>query len=88
PGTAPSGICARLTLTLNVIHHAAVVLFLVAGQDKAHITRTILEPASADTSGYPASLVRPEQGRLLWFLDEAASSELTISKQNISSREE
>ena len=88
PGTAPSGICARLTLTLNVIHHAAVVLFLVAGQDKARITRTILEPASADTPRYPASLVRPEQGRLLWFLDEAASSELTISKQNISSREE
>lgn len=88
PGTAPSGIRARLTLTLNVINHAAVVLFLVAGQNKTHITRTILEPASADTSRYPASLVRPEQGRLLWFLDEAASTELAISKQKISSREE
>ncbi len=88
PGTAPGGISARLTLTLNVINHAAVMLFLVAGQDKAPITRIVLEPASADTSMYPASLVRPEQGRLLWFLDQAASTELAISKQKISSREE
>ena len=88
PGTAPSGIRARLTLTLTVINHAAVVLFLVAGQNKTHITRTILEPASADTSRYPASLVQPERGRLLWFLDEPASTELAISKQKMSSREE
>ena len=47
PGTAPGGISARLTLTLNVINHAAVMLFLVAGQDKAPITRIVLEPASA-----------------------------------------
>ena len=88
PGTAPSGIHARLTLTLNVINHAAVILFLVAGRDKARITRTVLEPAPADTSRYPASFVRPEQGRVLWFIDEAASTELAVSKQKLSSREE
>ncbi|HZN44054.1 MAG TPA: 6-phosphogluconolactonase [Nitrospiraceae bacterium] len=88
PGTAPSGIHARLTLTLNVINHAAVILFLVAGRDKAGITRAVLEPAPADTSRYPASFVRPEQGRVLWFIDEAASAELAVSKQKISSREE
>jgi len=88
PGRSPSGIHARLTLTLKVINHAAVILFLVAGPDKAPVTRAILEPATADTSTYPASLVRPEQGRALWFLDEAASSELAISKQKLSSREE
>lgn len=88
PGFAPTGIRQRLTLTLSVINHADVVLFLVAGAGKARIARDVLEPSSSETAPYPASLVQPIAGRLLWFLDRAAASELTMTKQHLSSREE
>ena len=88
PGLAPTGIRQRLTLTLSVINHADVVLFLVAGAGKANIARDILEPSSTGTRSYPASLVHPIAGRLLWFFDRAAASDLTMTKQHLSSREE
>ena len=88
PGLAPTGIRQRLTLTLPVINHADVVLFLVAGVGKAGIARDVLEPPSSEATPYPASLVHPIAGRLLWFLDRAAASELTMTKQHLSSREE
>jgi 6-phosphogluconolactonase len=88
PGIAPTGIRQRLTLTLSVLNHADVVLFLVAGAGKAGIARDILEPPSSGTSPHPASLVHPIAGRLLWFLDRAAASDLTMTKQHLSSREE
>lgn len=88
PGLAPTGVLQRLTITLNVINHADVVLFLVAGVGKARIAREVLEPSFFRTDEYPASLVHPTAGRLLWFLDKAAASELTSSKQHLSSREE
>lgn len=93
PGLAPAGVRQRVTVTLSVINHADVVLFLVAGADKAGIVRDVLEPPALGTnqhqgSPYPAALVRPSAGRLLWFLDAAAARELTISKQHVSWREE
>ncbi|HJR78203.1 MAG TPA: 6-phosphogluconolactonase [Nitrospiraceae bacterium] len=88
PGFAPVGIKHRLTVTLNVINHADVVLFLVAGAGKAQIARKVLEPSSSEAAPYPASLVHPTAGRYLWFLDKAAASDLTVTKQHLSSREE
>jgi 6-phosphogluconolactonase len=88
PGLAPTGITQRITVTLGVINHATVVLFLVAGAGKAPIARDILEPASAGISPYPAALVQPKTGRLLWYLDQAAATDLTATKQHLSSREE
>jgi 6-phosphogluconolactonase len=88
PGLAPSGIRQRITITLNVIDHADVVLFLVAGAGKASIARDILDASSAGNSPYPAALVHPKSGRLLWYLDQAAASDLTATKQHLSSREE
>jgi 6-phosphogluconolactonase len=88
PGLAPTGIRERVTVTLNVIDHADVVVFLVAGAGKAGIVREILEPTLSRTDPYPASLVHPRTGRLLWYLDGAAASDLSISKRSLSSREE
>jgi 6-phosphogluconolactonase len=88
PGFAPVGVRNRLSITLGVINHADVVLFLVTGSGKAAITREILECPSGSASRYPASLVHPAAGRLLWFLDSAAASELTTTKQHMAWREE
>lgn len=88
PGLAPNGVRQRLTITLGVINHADVVLFLVAGAGKTRIAREVLEPSSVGAHQYPASLVRPSHGRLLWFLDSAAAGELTTTRQHVSWREE
>jgi 6-phosphogluconolactonase len=64
----------RVTLTLPVLNRARVVDFLVAGGDKAQaIGRAFGDPPDPDA---PAARVRPEQGSIFVFVDEAAAAEL------------
>jgi 6-phosphogluconolactonase len=74
----------RLTMTLAAINRASVILFLVAGAGKAGVVRAILEPKAEAERQLPASLVEPEKGRLIWFLDRAAAAELPIHRQGTS----
>lgn len=65
----------RVTLTLPVFNRAKLVVFLVAGEDKAEaMARAFGDPP--DTTS-PAALVRPAPGTLLVLADEAAASRLT-----------
>jgi len=66
----------RLTMTLGAINRATVILFLVMGVGKAGVVRAILDPKTEAERQLPASLVAPENGRLIWQLDRAAASEL------------
>jgi 6-phosphogluconolactonase len=68
----------RLTMTLPVLNSARTVAFLASGTDKAQVLRTVLEE-DAPPEQYPAKLVRPT-GRLIWFVDRAAASQLTNTK--------
>ena len=68
----------RLTMTFAAINRASVILFLVAGAAKAGAVRAILDPKTEAERQLPASLVEPEEGRLIWFLDRAAAAELPI----------
>ena len=68
----------RLTMTLAAINRASVILFLVTGAGKAGVVRAILDPRTEAERQLPASLVSPEEGRLIWFLDRAAAAELSI----------
>lgn len=63
----------RITFTFPVINHAACVLFLVAGKEKAPAIRKVFERPSAEV---PASLVHPTNGRLIWMLEGVAAAEL------------
>ena len=74
----------RLTMTLGVINRASVILFLVAGANKAGVVRAILDPKTETERRLPASLVEPEEGRLIWFLDRGAAAELPIHQQRTS----
>lgn len=58
----------RITLTYPAIESSRRVAFLVAGQDKASILRTI----RAGNRELPAARVRP-LGDLYWFVDRAAA---------------
>jgi 6-phosphogluconolactonase len=71
----------RITLTFPVINHAAAVVFLVSGAGKAQILSEILQPGSQK---YPAQSVHPENGRLLWLVDEDAGSLLRLAEPRTS----
>jgi 6-phosphogluconolactonase len=66
----------RITFTLPVLNAAREVMFLVSGVDKAPALREVLQ-GSAPGEKYPCKLVRPSDGKLIWFVDRAAASELT-----------
>ncbi len=75
-GHAPTGVTSRLTLTLRVLNHATVVLFLVTGPGKAPVVSRVLEPKSDADRSLPAARISPESGRLIWMLDHAAAQQL------------
>ena len=66
---------SRLSFTLPVLNSAACVTFLVSGMDKAPALHAVLEGDAAGEQ-YPAKLVRPTNGKLIWLIDRAAASEL------------
>ena len=68
----------RITLTYPVFDAAGLVLFLVAGEDKAETLCAVLEGPPAP--GLPARRIRPAAGRLLWLVDRAAASRLETSR--------
>ena len=69
---------SRLTLTLPVLNVARCVAFLVSGTDKAPSLKAVLE-GDAPGEQYPAKLVRPADGKLIWLIDRAAASALSVA---------
>jgi 6-phosphogluconolactonase len=65
----------RITLTAPAINHAAHIIFLVTGQNKAERLNEALSGASS-TSQLPARLIKPVDGSLEWFIDRDASARL------------
>ncbi len=63
----------RVSLTGKVINNAHVITFLVTGENKETMVEKLVEPTEEEKKVYPAALVKPEQGNLAWFLDEAAA---------------
>jgi 6-phosphogluconolactonase len=66
----------RITFTFPVLNHAAEVVFLVSGSGKAQILSEVLRPG---TEKYPAQRIQPENGRLLWLVDQDAGSLLPLA---------
>jgi len=62
----------RITFTAPLINLAHRIAFLVYGSSKAEAVRHILkDPFNPEE--YPAQLIRPTEGEVQWFLDEAAA---------------
>lgn len=63
----------RVTLTLPAINRARKIIFLVAGKSKAEIAAGVLGLPQPEMK-WPASLVQPSEGELLWLLDAEAAA--------------
>jgi 6-phosphogluconolactonase len=69
---------SRITFTLPVLNAARCVAFLVSGEDKAAVLHEVLE-GSAPPEKYPSKLVKPTNGKLIWFVDRSAASQLSTA---------
>ncbi|MBI1343628.1 MAG: 6-phosphogluconolactonase [Terrimonas sp.] len=66
----------RITITAPVANLAAKIIFLVTGAGKAKALQQVLEGAY-DPDTYPSQQIHPENGELIWFVDDAAAGLLT-----------
>nr|WP_298925414.1 6-phosphogluconolactonase [uncultured Allomuricauda sp.] len=74
--THPESGQKRVSINGKVINTAKEVAFLVTGAGKAEKVKAILEKTEG-FEVYPASLVNPSSGNLVWFMDEDAASGLS-----------
>lgn len=65
----------RLTFTAPLINAAREVIFLVTGAGKAPMLHEVLD-GPKDVDMRPSQIVRPDDGRLRWFVDAPAAAEL------------
>ncbi len=65
----------RITLTRSVVNRSNCIVFLAAGAKKAPVLQKVLEGAY-DPDHYPSQVIKPENGKLYWYVDEAATSSL------------
>jgi len=63
----------RISLTAPLINDAKHVVFITFGENKAIALRHVLGNQQ-DFANYPSQLIRPVNGNLQWFVDDAAAS--------------
>lgn len=71
--THPESGQERVSINGAVINKSKEVAFLVTGESKAEKVTAIINKVG-DYKKYPASLVNPESGKLVWFLDQSAAT--------------
>lgn len=66
----------RITITGQIINNAEIVSFLATGENKAERISEIMHGEEI-SKNYPVSMVEPINGKVVWFLDEAAATGIT-----------
>lgn len=69
----PSSGQKRITLTGKTINNAHNIIFIVTGKNKSKIINDILNN-KIESKNYPASFIKPMNGKLIWLLDNEAAS--------------
>lgn len=59
----------RITMTLPLVNETKCAVFLVSGAEKSAVLKEVIE---GDLT-YPAALIRPKKGKLLWLVDKEAA---------------
>ncbi len=76
PVSVPKPPPPRLTFTPPLLNAATRVLFLVTGADKAEAVQAVLE-GDRQPDEYPAQIVQPPRGEVVWMLDTPAAARLS-----------
>jgi 6-phosphogluconolactonase len=63
----------RVTLTPALLNRAQQVIFLVSGSGKSYTLQRVIY-GSYQPDRYPAQVIRPKSGQVMWMVDEAAAS--------------
>lgn len=79
PVSVPKPPPDRLTFTPPLLNAARNILFLVTGSDKAEALQAVLE-GEYQPEEYPAQIVRPPDGEVVWMLDKAVAANIHINK--------
>jgi 6-phosphogluconolactonase len=69
--THPQSGQKRITLTGPIINNSKNIVFMVTGSGKAKMVANIVQ--DKEENGFPASLVKPVNGKLTWLLDADAA---------------
>lgn len=64
----------RITLMPKLVNKSAYIIFLVTGTKKSRIVNEVITHSGGNK--FPANLIRPANGELLWYLDLAAAGDL------------
>jgi 6-phosphogluconolactonase len=65
----------RVSLTPVVFNSAHLIAFMATGEKKAQTFAEVLSDRY-NPKLYPAQRIKPNEGRLIWLVDEAAASKL------------
>ncbi|MQL72921.1 hypothetical protein Taro_005273 [Colocasia esculenta] len=73
----------RITFTLPVINSASNVAIVVTGEAKSMAVHRAIDDVAeeSDAVTFPARMVQPTDGQLVWFLDRSAASRLQCAPQ-------
>jgi 6-phosphogluconolactonase len=63
----------RITLTPAILNRAANIIFLVSGPGKSWTLQKVIY-GSYQPERFPSQVIRPENGTLLWLVDEPAAA--------------
>jgi 6-phosphogluconolactonase len=63
----------RITFTPPVANHAQRAMFVATGRDKAEAVRDVIA-GPRDPLKFPAQIIQPSDGELVWLLDRGAAS--------------
>lgn len=69
----------RISMTPRVINRARQVVFLVSGESKQAALIAARDPSS-DPKRWPARTIHPQNGMLVWMVDEAVAGDLAAGK--------
>lgn len=66
---------SRITMTGKVLNMAKRVTFMATGEEKSSVVKHIVNN-EAPSRKYPAALIKPQYGRIDWFLDTEAADQI------------
>jgi 6-phosphogluconolactonase len=75
PVSVPKPPPDRLTFTPPLLNAARNILFLATGADKADALHDVLE-GPYDPDEYPAQIVKPANGEVVWMVDSAIAQKI------------